>query len=228
MRLYKLSNKLVIRVRRNACEFLKGYTSNVLEAPRNAFLDIHGKIVAVFDQKVLSADDVLIVIERQFFERLKSHLGKFLAFGNTTLEEEKYNVYFDLDGDYGPNEDDFVIPVGAPLQVITRKQLPTVVSDQEFTLFRLKNNIPVQGIDYDEELLLNVADEELVSYTKGCYLGQEIIARAHYRSKPPKKLVVKSEDECTPEEKNRLTSRTPDLQTGRTIGFVFVVNSNRG
>ncbi len=222
MRLYKLSNKLVIRVKRNACEFLKGYTSNVLQAPRNAFLDLHGKIVAVFDQKVLSADEVLIVIERQFFERLKNHLDKFLKLGDTILEPTDYNIYFDLEGNYQPKEDEFV----TPLLIITNKELPVDISDQDFTLFRLKNNIPLQGVDYDEELLLNVADEEFISYTKGCYLGQEIIARVHYRSNPPKKLVVKSEDECAPEEKGRMTSKTPDPRTWKTIGFVFVVNSN--
>ena len=214
MRLYKLSNKLVIRVRPGACEFLKGYTSNTLEAPRNAFLDLHGKIVAAFDQKVLSADEVLIVIEKQFFERLKNHLDKFLKLGDTVLEPTALQAYIDLEGD--------------KKIIIKDQESPAVVSDQEFTLFRLKNKLPVQGIDYDEELLLNVADEEFVSYAKGCYLGQEIIARVHYRSKPPKNLVVKSEDECTPEEKSCLTSKTLDPQTGKTIGFVFVVNSNRG
>jgi len=213
MRLYKLSNKLVVRVKHNACEFLKGLTSNALEAPRNAFLDIHGKIVASFDQRVLSADEVQIVIEKQFFGRLKSHLGKFLMLSGTDLEEEKQKVYFDLDGKG---------------LIVTDEELPAAVSEREFTLFRLKNNIPIQGTDYDEELLLNVGDEEFVSYTKGCYLGQEIIARVHYRSRPPKKLVVKSEDECAPDEKNRMTSKTFDPQTRKTIGFVFVVNLKNG
>ena len=41
-------------------------------------------------------------------------------------------------------------------------------------------------VDDDEELLLNIFPDGYVSYTKGCYLGQEIIARVHYRAKPSK------------------------------------------
>ena len=56
-------------------------------------------------------------------------------------------------------------------------------------------------------MLLNVADEAWVSYTKGCYLGQEIVARVHFRSKPPKKLVVRSEGEA---DTALLTSKVKD------------------
>ena len=84
--------------------------------------------------------------------------------------------------------------------------------------------MPVQGIDFDEELLLNVANEEFVSYTKGCYLGQEIIARVHHRSKPPKKLIVKPLEECQPAEAARMTSKCVDPETGKMVGFIFVDN----
>ena len=88
MKLSTLNNKLVLRFENGACAFLKGFTSNALDASRNAFLDVHGRIVAVFDQKVLSEDEVLVVIERQFLGRLKKHLEKYLVLGDTRLSEE--------------------------------------------------------------------------------------------------------------------------------------------
>ena len=60
-------------------------------------------------------------------------------------------------------------------------------------MFRLKHGIPVHGADYDREMLLNLNDLSYVSFEKGCFLGQEIIARVHHRGKPPKKLVVRRE-----------------------------------
>ena len=71
---------------------------------------------------------------------------------------------------------------------------------------------------------MNVANEEFVSYTKGCYLGQEIIARVHHRSKPPKKLVVKPLERDNPEEARRMTSKCVDPETGKMVGFIFVNN----
>ncbi len=221
MKLHTLSNKLVLRFENKACEFLKGFVSNALEAPRNAFLDVHGKIVAVFDQIVLNENEVLIVIERPFLGRLKKHLEKYLALGDTRLREEAYRVYFDLEGGVRPEEGAFRIPQKVGALILSKNEHPADVSGEAFTLFRLKNNLPVQGIDYDEEMLLNVGNEEFVSYTKGCYLGQEIIARVHYRSKPPKKLVVKVEADCGRDEAAAMTSKTLDPVSGKTLGFVF-------
>ena len=210
MKYFKLSNKKVLLIKGKAAEFLKGFSTNALEAPRNAFVDLKGRIVATFEQGVLSPDEVLIAIERQFFDRLKKHLEKYLFLSGTLLEETSHNVYFDL-------EDTSSI-------VITEKDLPSVVSEEEWVLFRLKHHLPIQGIDYDDEMILNVGEEAFVSYTKGCYLGQETVAKVHYRGKPPKKLVVKSQDECTPDEIERLTSKTRDPKTGKFLGFVFVSN----
>ncbi|MGH7197433.1 MAG: hypothetical protein ACREH5_01665 [Candidatus Omnitrophota bacterium] len=221
MKLHTLSNKLVLRVENKACEFLKGFTSNTLEAPRNVFLDVHGKIVAVFDQRVLNENEVLVVIERQFLGRLQKHLEKYLALGDTRLREEMIRVYFDLEGNARPKQGGVVIPQKAGCLILSKETLPADVSEEAFTLFRLKNNLPVQGVDYDEEMLLNVGNEEFVSYTKGCYLGQEIIARVHYRSKPPKKLIVKCEADCSPGETAAMTSRILDPVSGKVLGFVF-------
>ncbi|MBP6344212.1 MAG: hypothetical protein KA403_09765, partial [Candidatus Omnitrophica bacterium] len=63
-----------------------------------------------------------------------------------------------------------------------------------------------------------------VSYTKGCFLGQEPIAKVHNRSKPTWKLVVRPEDESSPEDQAKMTSKTRDPQSGKIIGFVFVKN----
>ena len=210
MSVYSLENKRVLKVKNKAAEFLKAYTTNTLDRPRNAFVDLQGRIVAVVDQVLLSEDEVLLAVEGQFVERLIHHLDKYLRLGDTVIEvDARWNAAFDLD---------------RGIVILKAEKFSSIASDEEYRLCRVRNNLPVQGVDFDREMLLNVFDEELVSYTKGCYLGQEIIARVHYRSKPPKKLVVKREKECSPEEKAAMTSRVKDPETGENIGFVFVDN----
>ncbi|HVS02867.1 MAG TPA: glycine cleavage T C-terminal barrel domain-containing protein [Thermoanaerobaculia bacterium] len=48
---------------------------------------------------------------------------------------------------------------------------------------RVERGVPRWGRDYGEEHFPQEAglEEQAVSYTKGCYLGQEVIARIHYR-----------------------------------------------
>ena len=222
MKLYQLKNKLVLRLAPKAGEFLKAYSSNTLDRPRNAFLDIQGKIVATFDQCLLNDDEVLIVIEKQFLNRVQTHLKVYLSLSDVNLNLKDTLIYYDLEGDWQTQAPDLVIREKGGSLVLTDRKINSNVSDEDFTLWRLKNNSPIQGIDYDEELLLNVGEEEFISFTKGCYLGQEIIARVHHRSKPPKRLVVRAKSECSPEEWVRATSKVLDPETKTHLGFVFL------
>ncbi len=53
------------------------------------------------------------------------------------------------------------------------------------TAVRVERGIPWFGFDYGPENFPQETglEEEAVSYTKGCYLGQEVVARIHYRGK---------------------------------------------
>ncbi len=204
-----------------AAEFLKNYSSNTPDKPLNAFIDLQGRIVATFYQAVLPADEALVVIESAFTERLLKHLGTYLKISGSQVTPEPYRVYFQTEGEPIPEKDEVFIQDKKGGLWLTRRELAADVTPEEFKLFRLRNRMPVQGQDYDRELLLNVDEEDFVSYAKGCYLGQEIIARVHYRAKPPKKLVVKREKDCSAEESAAMTSKAVDPASGDTLGFVF-------
>jgi folate-binding protein YgfZ len=54
---------------------------------------------------------------------------------------------------------------------------------------RLAAGIPRFAMDFDNDTVLQEIDvPDIVSFTKGCYLGQEIVARLHYLGKPSKLL----------------------------------------
>lgn len=223
MKIYRL-DKVVLAFRNNPVQFLKGISSNTIDQPKNAFLDMHGRIVATFDQLKVNDDVVLVVIEKKFYEPLLQHLDRYIRISKAEVTREDYRVYYDF-GETVPIENgDFVISQRSGQLLITPKELPNSVSEEEFTLFRVQNNIPLQGVDYHDEMLLNVDEAEMVSFTKGCFLGQELIAKVHNRSHPPRKLVVKFEDECDDTQKTAMTSKVKVPQTGRMLGFVFVNN----
>ena len=73
--------------------------------------------------------------------------------------------------------------------------------------------------------MLNVSATELVSFTKGCFLGQEPASKVHNRSRPTWQLMVKYTHECSEEENNKMTSRVLDPDTNNMMGFVFVRNT---
>jgi folate-binding protein YgfZ len=58
-----------------------------------------------------------------------------------------------------------------------------------FDTVRVEAGVPIYGKDMDDTTVVTETSlDEAVSYTKGCYVGQEIIARIKYRGHVAKKL----------------------------------------
>lgn len=63
------------------------------------------------------------------------------------------------------------------------------VSDDAFEIARIEAGVPREGVDAGENYIILESElNDAVSYTKGCYLGQEVIARIHWRGQPAKRL----------------------------------------
>ena len=224
MRQY-LTTKKVYSVSGNARDFLNGLTSNDLVSINNAFLTIHGRIIATFDQLQISEDQFLLCFEESYVSVVLEHLDKYAKLSGSKIEETNYRAYFDLANAYSLEEGDHAIPQKAGKLVLTERELESNVSEDEFTLFRVQNNIPVQGLDYTDEMLLNVSVVEFVSFEKGCFLGQEPISKVYNRSKPTWRLVVKLEDDILDDDKP-MTSKIKDPDTDKVLGFVFEKNGD--
>jgi tRNA-modifying protein YgfZ len=64
------------------------------------------------------------------------------------------------------------------------------VSDEVAECVRIEIGRPRLGYDMDAETMPQEAgiNERAVSFTKGCYVGQETVARLHYKGKPNRHL----------------------------------------
>lgn len=100
---------------------------------------------------------------------------------------------------------------------------------------RVEAGLPLYGVDMDEtNVVTEVNLEDAVSFTKGCYLGQEIIARIKYRGHVAKKLTgLILEDEASldagvrvfsadDKEIGRVTSSARSPGLARTIALAYV------
>ena len=102
-------------------------------------------------------------------------------------------------------------------------------------ILRIEAGLPRYGVDMDDSnVVTEAALDTAVSYTKGCYVGQEIIARIKYRGHVAKKLsglifdqaasieagtTIKSADG---KEVGRITSTTYSPHLGRTIALGYL------
>jgi tRNA-modifying protein YgfZ len=64
------------------------------------------------------------------------------------------------------------------------------VSDAAVEVLRIEHGRPRYGMDLDDSVIPQEAglNARAVSFTKGCYVGQETVARLYYRGKPNRQL----------------------------------------
>lgn len=223
MKFYKLDSS-VISLKNNPSQFLNGLTSNETDAPQNAFLTIHGRIITTFYQKSINDNETWIIVPNDHIDPLLKHLDRYIKLSGIEAQRLNHSVYFNIEKEDTAPESSVVIGLPNGSIVLTESPIETEATEEDFILYRLKNNIPLQGIDYTDEFILNVGSEGLVSFDKGCFLGQEPVSKVHNRSRPSWQLVVAYEDECSEEEKGKMTSKALDPATNRVLGFVFKRN----
>jgi folate-binding protein YgfZ len=94
------------------------------------------------------------------------------------------------------------------------------VGEQAAECLRIERGRPRYGVDLDETVIPQEAglNERAVSFTKGCYVGQETVARLHYRGKPNRHLrgLLFSEP-AVPGQELRLGERTVGRLTSTAL-----------
>ncbi len=104
-------------------------------------------------------------------------------------------------------------------EALTSAGAPPVGFEALETL-RIEAGLPRYGVDMsDTNVVLEAALDDAVSYTKGCYIGQEIIARIHWRGHVAKRLAGLSFDDADDKAAPPHDSRIRAID-GKEIGRV--------
>jgi folate-binding protein YgfZ len=160
-----------------------------------------------------AVDDFLLLTESGLGERVAAILvrSRFALKCDIELEEHSTAVVFDR-SDGIPTRDFGV----AAVEVLDEALEPTV-ADAELELLRIRAGTPRFGRELDDRVLPAEAglDRRAIDFEKGCYPGQEPIARQHYRGRVNRTLrVLEIEGGEVPEYDAQLTYE------GRPVGRV--------
>jgi folate-binding protein YgfZ len=159
-------------------------------------------------------EDFLLLTEPELGERVRAELvrSRFAAKAEIELEEHTSHVVFG-----GPAADDGIptSDYGEPAAEVLDAGLKSSVSPEELELLRIQAGTPAWGKEIDDRVLPAEAGltERAVSFTKGCYPGQEPIARLHYRGHANRGLRV-LRLETTPEPETEI------LYEGKSVGRI--------
>ena len=241
-----------------AIPFLDGMITNDVKTledgahMRAAFPNAQGRLIALV-RVYRNGERYLIETEDETRQKVFDNLARFTMAGDFFVEDlsEEYQYirvydrsfipitppFFEFDAKWGTEY--FVHREDAADFVGELKYLDAVgISSDLFETLRIEEGLPRYGVDMDETTIVpEIGLEDMISYTKGCYIGQEIIARIHFRGHVAKQLIgITSPENAdaaalppgtelkTEDGKNagRITSTTisPKLHKAIALGYV--------
>ncbi|MGI8812865.1 MAG: YgfZ/GcvT domain-containing protein [Pyrinomonadaceae bacterium] len=252
---FEQSRGLIAVSGKEAVKFLNGLITNDVEKLADgeqmlaAFPNAQGRLLAVV-RVIRQAERFLFESDEATRQKVFDYLFRFTYAGDFFVEELSGGMRFfsifgksflpstppfiELENVYG--SDYFVDAADADDFLTELTNIDAVkVSDELYETLRIESGIPLYGVDMDETTIVpELGIEGLVSYNKGCYIGQEIIARIHFRGHVAKQLtgvIWNDEAESDADEavlvssdgKNagRITSRTFSRKLGREVALVF-------
>jgi tRNA-modifying protein YgfZ len=168
------------------------------------------------------AEDFLLLTEPELGEQVRHELVRmrFAAKCEVELEEHTSTIVFD-EADGIPNDD-----YGSPAREVLDLELEPTIGDEELERMRIEARTPAWGKEIDDRVLPAEAGltERAVSFTKGCYPGQEPIARLHYRGHVNRGLRVLEVESATEGDEIRLgekaVGRVTSAVPGLALGYV--------
>lgn len=192
-----------------AVQFLDGLITNDVKTLEDgaqmtaAFPDAKGRLIAVV-RVVRQGDRFLFETEEATRAKVYDSLFRFTMAGDFFVEDlsDSYQFISVFDRSFIPITPPFIeydMKNGTEYFVHAEDSTDFVgelkyfeapeISDEVFETLRIEAGIPRYGVDMDETTIVpELGLEGLISYTKGCYIGQEIIARIHFRGHVAKRL----------------------------------------
>ena len=172
----------------NLRSFLQGYITCDLDdlhpgtAMPMAITEIKGRVVAngwVFEEQ----EKVCLLIHASVVDIVHQHLLPYMRFARCELSVEPSPFYITKNLD----EDSSVFTIGGEKFSFTNQQAHADDLDQ----FQIETGFALVTDATSGNFLpqmLNLTAFDAVSFTKGCYLGQEVVARAQHRGQVKRRL----------------------------------------
>lgn len=214
---YEMNRGLFAVYGKEAVQFLDGMVTNDMKTLEDgaemlaAFPNAQGRLLAVVRIQ-RHGERFLIETEEATREKLFQNLFRFTFAGEFFIEDlsEQFQ-YFEVFGPVGdvyhPEVADmfpgafafqarhgasYFMPIDQAERVrelLINENNCVVIDDELYEALRIESGIPKFGLDMDETTIVpELGLDGMISYTKGCYIGQEIIARIHFRGHVAKQL----------------------------------------
>lgn len=177
-----------------AADFLQRMVSNDVLALTEGgsceamLLTVKGRVIAVMRVWRRAADDFLLLTEPGLGDVVRGTLLRMRIATRCEIEPEEHTSTLVLGaGVDGIANEDYGVPA---VEVLDTDVAGTEIDPDELERLRIVALTPRVGVDVDDASFPAEAglDERAVSWSKGCYPGQEFVARLRYRGHANRRL----------------------------------------
>jgi folate-binding protein YgfZ len=197
----------------------------------NAYCQHQGKIIALF-WLMRSEDSFLLSFPADLAEKMKSRLQMFILMSDVIIEDiTNQNIQIGLINEYHSQAFSINENLSVLINPASESNKELMSSHDEWTKACIDYHIPEVFLSSSEKFvpqMLNLDINEVgVSFSKGCYPGQEVVARLHYLGEAKRRLFAfKSEHEIKVGDSLYCSSsKAAKLRGSRYKGSGLVVNS---
>ena len=164
----------------DACDYLQRMVSNDVAAlaPGEScdalLLTAKARVIAPLRVLRRADDDFLLSTEPELGDVVRMQLVRARFAAKAEIEPEEHEAWLALDGD----------------EILDERPAGEEVDEDVYERWRIEARVPRWGREIDDQVLPAEAGLTAthVSFSKGCYPGQEPIARQHYRGKVNRRL----------------------------------------
>ena len=167
-------------------------------------------------------DDFLLLTEPELGDAVLNELRRMRFAAKCEVEPEEHSSTLVFGSDEGiPNHE-----YGEPARELLDAALEPTLASDELERMRIEAGTPRYGRELDDRVLPAEAglDQTHISFTKGCYPGQEPIARLHYRGHVNRRLRVLEADAAEPGDElsheGKVVGRVTSAVPGRALAYV--------
>jgi len=192
----KIEARALVKVSgEDAEDFLQSQFSNDIkqinekEAQINAYCQHQGKILAVI-LVLKKSSNFYLSIPNDVKEILLSKLNMYKLMSKVEIEDYSDKIY-----QYGliREENEKSFKINDNLSIMTSTEIFTDIQDSaQWEIACINENLPEIHLITSEKHIpqaLNLDIDQIgVAFSKGCYPGQEVVARMHYLGKPKRRL----------------------------------------
>jgi len=185
----------------DAARFLQGQLSADVEKlgeGSSTLAGLHsaqGRAVAVLALMRTSAEEVLAVLPRELTAVVEQRLRKFILRSKVKIEDASEAIRVVGVTADAPTEDATIDWFGRRMQLLPSARAPVFSGDAteraKWERADIAAGLPQIFMATSEAFVAQMLNLDLlgaIAFDKGCYTGQEVIARAHYRGRVKRRL----------------------------------------